>query len=92
MDFYKLCEAFKVDTSKIVDNNKLTHPIKTFVGDEEHLNGVSTLITSILKEDMKGLKAMKKADQGVVIDKIKEKLLSIDFESHYEMKQFDKGL
>ncbi len=87
MDFYKLCKAFKVDTSAIENNNRLTPPVKTYVGDEAHTKEVDTLIKDILTSDFKGLKALKKADQGKVLDVIKEKLLSIDFESHYAMKQ-----
>jgi len=87
LDFYKLCKAFKVDTSKIVGNNNYTAPIKTYVGCEDNVNEIEDLIQSILKEDMKGLKSMKKANQAIVIDRIKEKLESISFESHYEMKQ-----
>ncbi len=87
MDFYKLCKAFRVDTSAIENNNRLTPPVKTYVGDEAHVGEVETLIKDILTSDFKGLKAMKKADQGKVLDTIKEKLLSINFESHYDMKQ-----
>jgi len=94
MDFYKLCKAFKVDTSAIENNNLLTQPKKVYVGDEAHTVEIKTLLEDILKNDFKGLKAMKKADQAVVLDTIKEKLLSVDFETHYEMKQekkvFDK--
>lgn len=86
-DFYKLCKAFKVDTSKIVGNNKLTPPVKTYVGCEDNVNETEDLLTSILKEDLRGLKSMKKADQAIVLDRIKEKLGSISFESHYEMQQ-----
>lgn len=90
MDFYKLCDSFGVDTSKIKENNKLTPPERVYVGHEGHVIEVGKLIQEILTSDMKGIKTMKKADQGVVIDTIKEKLSSIDFESHYEMKQYEK--
>ncbi len=90
MDFYKLCAAFKVDTSAIVENNKLTPPQRVYVGNQEHLTEVSVLIDSILKEDMKGFKTLKKADSATRIDIIKEKLAGINFESHYEMQQFEK--
>ncbi|MCP4985255.1 MAG: hypothetical protein GY928_04040 [Colwellia sp.] len=87
MDFYKLCKAFQVDTSAIENNNRYTPPKKTYVGSEEHVGEVETLLEDIIKNDFKGLKAMKKADQGKVLDIIKEKLLSVDFSGHYEMKQ-----
>lgn len=87
MDLYKLCKAFKVDTSKVVGNNKYTPPVKTYIGDEDHISSVEELITEIVKQDMKGIKSKKKADQAIVLDTIKEKLLSINFDSHYEMQQ-----
>ena len=90
MDFYKLCKTMKVDTSKIENNNKLTPPVKTFIGDEQHLQEVQATIDSILKEDLVGFTTLKKADQKPRIDSIKEKLSTINFDSHYEMKQFNK--
>ena len=88
MDFYKLCEAFKVDTSKIVNNNRYTPPKKVFIGNEEKLLESVEIVQKVLKETMKGLKSMKKADAAVQIDLIKEQLEGIlDIESHYEMKQ-----
>lgn len=91
MDLFKLCKAFKVDTSKIVDNNKLSPPVRTFVGNEQHIEEVKAIIESILKEDLVGFATLKKSDQKPRIDSIKEKLAGIDFECHYEMKQFEKG-
>lgn len=90
MSFYKLCAAFKVDISKIVGNNKLTPPVKTFVGDEDHIKELESLIQDILENNVKGLKSKKKADQAPMIDQIKEKLESINFDSHYEMVQKEK--
>ncbi len=87
MDFYKLCKAFKVDVSAITENNKYTPPMKTYVGDNNHVSEVEALIEEIIKSDFKGIKSMKKSDQGPVLDSIKEKLMSIDFSSHYEMQQ-----
>ncbi|CAM0060343.1 exonuclease [Vibrio phage K406] len=91
MDFFKLCAAFKVDTSTITDNNKLTPPVRTFVGNEEEMLGIKDCINSILSDDLRGLKSLKKADAAVVIDRIKEKLESIDFESQYAMIQEEKA-
>lgn len=90
MDFYKLCAAFKVDTSKIVGNNKLTPPVNTFIGDEDHIKDLESLIKDILENNVKGLKSKKKSDQAPMIDQIKEKLESINFDSHYEMVQTEK--
>lgn len=90
MDLFKLCEAMKVDTSKVVGNNKLTPPVRTFVGCESHIEELEALIKDILDNNVKGLKSKKKADAAVVIDQIKEKLESIDFECHYEMIQKEK--
>ncbi len=89
---FDICKAFHVDTSKVVGNNTMTAPTKTFVGNEEHLHSIEELLTDIIKNDFKGLKAMKKADQGVVLDSIKAKLEGIDFEDHYEMRQEKKEL
>jgi len=86
MSLYKLCKAMKVDTSAIEDNNKYSPPVKTYIGNESHVKSVEELIEGILKVDMIGLKAKKKADQAVVLDSIKEKLLSISFDSHFEMQ------
>lgn len=90
MDFFKLCEAFKVDTAKVVGNNKLSPPVRTFVGEEAGILEIQDTINSILTEDLKGLKSMKKVDAAVVIDRIKEKLESVDFESQYQMIQEEK--
>ena len=87
MDFYKLCKAFKVDVSAITDNNSHTAPVKTYVGSESHVKTVEDLLEDIIKNDFKGLKAMKKADKAVVLDTIKDKLLSVNFDDHYEMQQ-----
>lgn len=90
MTFKKLCEAFKVDTSKVVGNNKLTPPVRTFCGNEPHIAELESLIKDILDNNVKGLKSKKKADAAIEIDAIKEKLESIDFECHYEMVQKEK--
>lgn len=90
MDLFRLCELMQVDTSKVVGNNKLTPPVKVYTGNEGNIKEIEELIQSILKEDMVGIKALKKADIGDRIDLIKSKLESISFESHYEMKQFEK--
>lgn len=90
MDFYKLCKAFKVDTSKVIGNNKLTPPKRVYVGNESHVEELQTLIKDILDNNVKGLKSKKKTDQAPMIDAIKEKLESINFESHYDMVQEEK--
>lgn len=90
MDFYKLCVLMGVDTSKIEDNNKLTPPVKTYKGDEDHIKEVMELINTVLTQDLKGIKTLKKAEINERIDTIKEKLESINFESHYHMIQKEK--
>lgn len=90
MDFYKLCEAFKVDTSAVVGNNKLTPPVRTFVGEEKSLLEIKEVINSILTEDMKGCKQLKSKEKDEVFDRIKEKLSAISFESQYQMIQEEK--
>lgn len=91
MDFYKLCEAFKVDTSKIIDNNKLSPPQRTFAPKEETLLEIKSLIETIVSEDMKGFKQLKSTEKNDVFDVIKGKLEGIDWESFYEMQQSEKG-
>ncbi len=91
-DLFSLCEAFKVDTSHIVGNNKLTPPVKTFVGNEAHIKEIEAIIADILENNVKGLKSKKKADQAPMIDEIKAKLESISFESQYAMVQTEKGI
>ncbi|ALM62074.1 exonuclease [Vibrio phage qdvp001] len=92
MDFYKLCKAMKVDTSKIENNNLLSPPVKTYCGNEGHIKELSTLIQSIISEDMKGCKQLKSLEKNEVFDKIKSKLESIDFECHYKYVQHEKNL
>ncbi|CAH9014516.1 putative exonuclease [Vibrio phage 424E50-1] len=87
-----ILDEFEVDYEKLKGNNKSTAPTKTFVGNEEHLLSIEELLTDIIKNDFKGLKVMKKADQGIVLDSIKAKLEGINFEDHYEMRQEKKVL
>ncbi|QZI87201.1 hypothetical protein MYOV085v1_p0182 [Vibrio phage 355E48.1] len=86
-----ILDEFEVDYEKLKGNNKSSTPIRTFVGNEESILDVEAVIVSILSEDMKGLKQMKKTDAAVVIDRIKEKLEGIDFESQYAMIQEEKA-
>jgi hypothetical protein len=58
-----------------------------YVGSEESVKSIEALLEDIIKIDMKGIKSLKKSDQAPVLDSIKEKLLSINFESHYDMQQ-----
>lgn len=85
-----LLDRFEVDYSKITNNNLYYPPQKVYIGNEKHTQEVMSIVESILKEDMVGIKALKKADIGERIDLIKSKLESISFESHFEMKQFEK--
>jgi len=90
MDLFKLCEAMKVDTSKVVNNNLLTPPQKIYIGNEGNIKEVESTLQTILNDKFKGIKSLKKADISKRIDEIKELLESISFESHYQMKQFEK--
>ena len=64
MDFYKLCKAFKVDTSAIVNNNEWTPPYEVFntEGAEELTKKVVTSLDDTLLEDFKAYKSLKKDD------------------------------
>lgn len=72
------------------ENKLFPEPVKTFVGDEDHIKELGSLIKDILENNVKGLKSKKKADQAPMIDQIKERLESINFDSHYEMVQKEK--
>ena len=85
-----ILDEFEVDYEKLKDNNKSSAPVRTFTGDEKSILDIQSVIESIISEDMRGLKSLKKADAAVVIDRIKEKLESIDFESQYAMIQEEK--
>lgn len=90
MDLFKLCEVMKVDTSKVVNNNLLTPPQKVYIGNEDNIIQTEGIIQTILNEKFKGIKSLKKTDISERLDEIKELLENISFESHYEMKQFEK--
>lgn len=81
-----LLDKFEVDYSKLVDNNKKSPPVRTYIGNEDHVQQVAGLLATILNEDLKGCKQLKSKEKDEVFDKIKEKLESVDFECHYEMK------
>lgn len=92
MDFYKLCEVFKVDTSKIVGNNSLTPPKPVFIDNEaaeEKVIRVSDKLGEILNKELNSYKSLKKGDIVKKLDTIKEQLQDVveEFESFYEMKQ-----
>lgn len=90
--FIDLLDRFGVDYSKIVGNNKLSPPQRTFAPTEESLLEVKSIIEDVLSSHVKGLKAKKKVDAAIDIDAIKEKLEGIDFESFYDMVQIEKDV
>jgi len=65
-------------------------PQKVYIGDEENILKTEEVIQTILNDKFKGIKSLKKTDISERLDAIKELLESISFESHYEMKQFEK--
>lgn len=93
MDFYKLCEVFTVDTSKIVGNNTMTPPQRTFMKDtaENKVESLKELCEDVLPE-LKGYKSLKKDLLVGRLDTISNKLDTLldKFEGFYEMKQFKK--
>ena len=101
MDFYKLCSAFKVDTSAIEDNNKLTPPKRTFISDGKAVEDMVVfdhdVLLKLLATQLKGYKSLKKGDLVERLDDIKDCLtdLTDNFEAFYELKQevkvFDKN-
>ena len=61
-DFFKLCKAFKVDTSKVENNNLLTAPYR--VVDEGYLEDIigetRVLLASLRDNELKSYKSLKK--------------------------------
>lgn len=78
MDFYKLCKAFKVDTSSIVNNNLWTPPYKVFNVDaaKELLLKVVDSDKDILENDLKAYKSLKKDLIVERCDSVKDKITS----------------
>ena len=64
MDFYKLCKAFKVDTSAIANNNEWTPPYEVFntEGAETFTKEAVRLLEVLQEEDYKAYKSLKKDD------------------------------
>lgn len=87
-----ILDEFEVDYEKLIGNNKHSSPVKTYCGNEDHIKELSSLIQSIISDDMKGCKQLKSVEKNEVFDKIKKKLESIDFECHYEYVQHEKNL
>jgi len=77
MDFYKLCKAFKVDTSAIENNNLFTAPYEVFDKDnaEVIIESYDSVIDHILNNNLKAYKSGKKQDLVDAMDSIKEILL-----------------
>lgn len=92
MDFYKLCKGFKVDTSKIEGNNKLTPPVKTYVGNQDISESMQAILEELVNNTLKGYKSKKKDDLVKLLDETKEALSDTvkGFDSFYEMKQLKK--
>tara|TARA_R110000787_G_scaffold90783_3_gene191487 strand:- start:10667 stop:12214 length:1548 start_codon:yes stop_codon:yes gene_type:complete len=95
MTFTKLCTAFKVDTSSIVNNNTMAAPKLTFNKDgaKENVDKLKASCENMLP-DLKGFKAKKKGDLVELIGAIVENHTSVigEFDSFYEMKQEPKEL
>jgi hypothetical protein len=90
MDFYKLCKAFKVDTSKVLGNNKLCPPEKVYVGHEAYTVALKEEVDTLLKTTLKSYKSLKKDALVGLLDTLKENLSAIDFDQFYEMQQKEK--
>jgi hypothetical protein len=93
MTFSKLCKAFKVDTSTIVGNNKLSAPVLTFMPDksEKVVDELKLMCDSVLP-DMVGFKTLKKADLIALVEEIvvNTRDISGKFSDFYEMVQQEK--
>lgn len=77
MDFYKLCKAFKVDVSKIENNNILTEPYEVL--DEGNLEmlvcSYDDIVDKLVAGELKAYKSGKKQDLVDAMDSIKELLI-----------------
>lgn len=82
MDFYKLCKAFKVDTSKIENNNILTAPYQVFNNDcsEELLTNTLSQLKSLKDEQLKAYKSLKK---DLLVERLDDTLVKIDNNIEY---------
>ena len=77
MDFYKLCKAFKVDTSAIENNNILTAPYKVFnieLAEELLSEGVSSLKELKLSD----LKTYKSLNKGGLVERLDNSVEKVD--------------
>lgn len=96
MDFFKLCKAFNVDTSKVIDNNKLTPPEPTFDKDnaEKGVAILKEMCEDVVSEigTYKSLKKPELVDKlSVVLDRMNH--MKEQFDDFYVMvqKPKDKG-
>ena len=87
-----LLQRFDVDYSKLQGNNLLTPPQRFYEGSEEHTKELEEVLNNLLGNELKSYKSLKKGDLVERMDKVKEILESISFDSHYVMKQFEKNL
>lgn len=77
MDFYKLCKAFKVDTSAIENNNIWTKPYKVFnieLAEELLSKGVSSLKELKLSD----LKTYKSLNKGGLVERLDNSVEKVD--------------
>jgi len=89
MDFFKLCKSFKVDTSKIENNNLLTAPYQIFNEEmSEEIVGESLALLSSLKDnELKSYKSLKK--DGLV-ERLDSSLEKVDMMIEYIQKNMFK--
>ena len=93
MDFYKLCKAMKVDTSKIEANNKLTPPQRTFVKNEDGWLEAKGLLEDLFTILDVGYSTKKKAELVEILTLAKESVaLVLDKADRqfYTLKQKEK--
>lgn len=61
-------------------------PTRTFILNQEVNESLQQVISTIVDEELKGYKSMKKDDLVGLLDSVKGKLAELDFEAFYEMK------
>lgn len=89
-DFNKLCKMIGVDTSKIMNNHLYTPPMLEYQGDEDHILWLKGILSSMLNDELKGYKSLKKAELVDRLDTVKSLLECVEFDSHYITRQYRK--
>lgn len=91
-NFYKLCKHYKIDTSKVIGNNKLTPPVKTFVPKEKEYLNLKSKCEELIGNNLVKYKGLKKPELVALLDKLLEGYTEVSemFDDQYDMVQHEK--